>query len=217
MHTGCVYTGRFNSLGVTSAIKGETGFITLTSGSGNTLTKEALEDLYECVFSITGKPGIKGAVISGEGRHFSSGADIEQLKEIFLSDKGSQRGFLEGNMRLLQEIEESSVTFTAAVNGCCLGLGLELALACDYIIAGKNTVFSFPETGYSLIPGCGGTIRLQERTGKAFAVDMIISSRMVSAEEGYRVGLVDHLCDKREIITKAQRLALLENPIRVRE
>ena len=90
------------------------------------------------------------------------------------------------------------------IRGCCLGAGMELALACHYRIAEKNAVFSLPEVTYDLMPGCGGTIRLPKLIDKGKAVEMILSGHTVLADEAKALGLIDRVVPKK----MGQRAAL---------
>ncbi len=94
----------------------------------------------------------------------------------------------------------------AAVGGCCLGSGLELALACRWRIAAANAVFALPETSFDLMPGCGGTVRLPSLVGRGRAVDLVLSGRFVDAGEAREIGLVDAIVDRRDLLAAARRL-----------
>ena len=94
----------------------------------------------------------------------------------------------------------------AAVGGCCLGSGLELALACRWRVAAANAVFALPETSFDLMPGCGGTVRLPLLVGRGRAVELLLSGRFVDAAEAREIGLVDAVVDRRDLLAAARRL-----------
>jgi len=149
---------------------------------------------------------IKGMIVCGAGRHFSSGAILEEITELsrISSDKAQIR--LEENSRCFSALEALPYPIVAAVNGCCLGSGMELALACHYRIASEKAVFSLPETGYGLIPGCGGTVRLPELIGTSKALHLILTGRSVLADDAFNLGLVDLVCSRDNLMKTAREL-----------
>jgi len=107
----------------------------------------------------------------------------------------------------------------AAVNGACLGGGLEVALACDIRIASENAAFGVPEVTLGLIPGWGGTQRLPRAIGMAKAAEMLMSGRPIDANEAYRIGLVNKVVPRAELINEAKKMAetlLKPGPLAVR-
>ena len=151
--------------------------------------------------------GIEGMIISGRGRHFSSGADIEELKDRFEMDNAAAREKL-ANRSLSSFHSLTKVPFpvVAAIQGCCLGSGMELALSCHYRICTKNALFSLPETSFGLMPGCGGTIRLPQLVGTGRTIELILSGRNLLAEEALGLGIVDLIADKKDLLDTARRL-----------
>jgi enoyl-CoA hydratase/carnithine racemase len=147
----------------------------------------------------------RGVVVRGEGRHFSSGADVETLRQDLLGpgSEDAQEGLLRASF-VLQALSDLRFPVVAAIGGVCLGSGLELALACHSRVAASNAVFSLPETSFGLMPGCGGTQRLPALTGLATAVEWILTGRMVTAEEALQSGLVDLVVDRREVVKAAE-------------
>jgi len=150
---------------------------------------------------------VRGLVIHGAGRHFSSGADTSALKA------GVAGAHLALSALTLLEATESFQAVSdlpypsvAAVGGCCLGSGLELALACRWRVAAANAVFALPETSFDLMPGCGGTVRLPQLVGRGRAVELLLSGRFVDAEEALEIGLVDAVVDRRDLLATARRL-----------
>jgi enoyl-CoA hydratase/carnithine racemase len=155
----------------------------------------------------------RGLVVRGEGRHFSSGADVAALRNELLGPRGegAQEGLLRASF-LLQAVADLPFPVVAAIGGVCLGSGLELALACHFRVAAASAVFSLPETTFGLMPGCGGTQRLPVLTGVATAAEWILTGRMVTAEEALARGLVDVVVDRREVVKSAE--ALVRSPSR---
>jgi len=150
---------------------------------------------------------LRGLVVHGSGRHFSSGAGIGALKEGL---SGAQpalaaRQLIEATTSF-QAIAELPYPSVAAVGGCCLGSGLELALACRWRVAAPSAVLALPETSFDLMPGCGGTVRLPSLVGRGRAVELVLSGRFVSAGEALEIGLVDAVVDRRDLLASARRL-----------
>lgn len=137
---------------------------------------------------------VRGAVlISGKPDVFIAGADIDQFLE-FTSAADAARASGEGH-QLMNRLEQGRVPWVAAINGACLGGGLEVSLACAYRIAGDSpkTVLAVPEVQLGLIPGAGGTQRLPRTVGLQAALDMILTGKNVRAKKALQSGLVDEL------------------------
>ena len=150
---------------------------------------------------------VRGLIVHGAGRHFSSGADVDTLKAGLTDPQpalAAQR--LLDATSSFQAIAELPYPTVAAVGGVCLGSGLELALACRWRIASANAVFALPETSFNLMPGCGGSVRLPALVGRGRAVDLLLSGRFVAADEAREIGLVDAVVDRRDLLDTAHRL-----------
>ncbi len=165
---------------------------------------------FRALAALVGKLGelpVRGLVVHGAGRHFSSGADVGTLKAGLAGAQSAQaaQALLDATSNF-QAIAALPYPTVAAVGGCCLGSGLELALACRWRIAAANAVFALPETSFDLMPGCGGTVRLPSLVGRGFAVELILSGRVVDAVEAREIGLVDAVVDRRDLLAAARRL-----------
>lgn len=150
---------------------------------------------------------VRGLVVRGAGRHFSSGADIDALKAGLAGAQPAHAAdALGAATSSFQVVAELPYPTVAAVGGCCLGSGLELALACRWRVAATNAVFALPETSFNLMPGCGGTVRLAPLVGRGRAVELLLSGRFVDAAEAREIGLVDAVVDRRDLLDAARRL-----------
>ncbi len=150
---------------------------------------------------------VKGMIIYGRGRHFSSGADLTELASIYQKPQSEiPAAFLKENLQTFAAIEALPFPVIAAINGCCLGAGLELALTCHYRITSRHAVFSLPESTFGLIPGCGGTVRLPKVVKTGIAMKMILGGMVIPADEALRTGLVDSIADKKEIVERAEAM-----------
>lgn len=150
---------------------------------------------------------VKGMIIYGRGRHFSSGADLKELASLYQKPQSEiPAAFLKKNLQTFSDIEALPFPVIAVINGCCLGAGLELALTCRFRIASRHAVFSLPESTYGLIPGCGGTIRLPKVVKTGNAVKMILGGMVIPADEAHRIGLVDSIVEKKRIMETAETM-----------
>jgi enoyl-CoA hydratase len=143
---------------------------------------------------------LRGMIIYGSGRHFSCGADLGELRQIVA---GNQDDFLHDNLVTLRAIESLRAPVVAAINGCCLGAGLELALACHHRIATAQAVFALPESTFGIMPGCGGSVRLPALVGKSRAIELILTGRIFGADEALELGVIDRIVDKKEMLDLA--------------
>jgi enoyl-CoA hydratase len=163
--------------------------ITLANGKVNALSSALLGELQEAAESLTSDP--PGAVVvTGGDRIFAAGADIAEFKGP------DEAGAITGRFHSALDAVAAIPRFTiAAVSGYALGGGCELALACDYRIAGPRAVFGQPEILLGIIPGGGGTQRLARLVGPSRAKELCITGRQVKADEALRIGLADEIVD----------------------
>lgn len=160
------------------------------------------------VTRLSGGPAPSGMVLRGVGRHFSSGADLEELgRRLAVESDPRVSRFLADNLRTFQTLAGLPFGTVGAVGGCCLGSGFELALACGQRLASDNAVFALPEVQYGLMPGCGGTVRLARLVGRARAIRLILSGRSIMASEAHSLGLVSAVLPRKELFREAHALA----------
>ncbi len=144
-------------------------------------------------------------VLTGAGeKAFIAGADIKQLSYL---DPVAAKEFSRRGQAVMKVIESFPKPVVAAVNGFCLGGGCEVALACHMRLAGKKARFGLPEVKLGLIPGYGGTQRLARLVGRGAALEMMLSGEMVSAQEAYRIGLVNRVFEDEVLVEEAFKLA----------
>ncbi len=154
---------------------------------------------------------IKAVIITGSGKAFCSGLDINQASSegISLGENTYRPGF--ETLSYLSDVftlyEQLPVPIIAAINGGCIGLGMELALACDIRLASTNAIFSIPEVLFGLVPDCGGTQRLPRAVGPAMAKELIFTGRRVDAEEALKIRLVNHIYPPANLAGEAIKLA----------
>jgi enoyl-CoA hydratase/3-hydroxyacyl-CoA dehydrogenase len=179
----------------------------------NALNESVMEQLGELFRLSADDPAIQGIVIAGTGKAFVAGADIRFFVKN-IESKRLQRiaAFTRRGQELLLEIERCSKPVVARVQGLALGGGVELALACHYIVATPRASFAFPETGIGIYPGLGGTQRATRRVGKGLAKWLVLSGQMVGAEEALAIGLVDRVVPYEQLDTAVRGLVARGRP-----
>jgi len=175
--------------------------VTLNNPKVNALSQALLSDLYEAAVGLTQDP--PGAVvITGGERLFAAGADISEF-----GGPNEGAAITAGFHRALDAVAAIPRVVIAAVSGYALGGGCELALACDYRIAGERAVFGQPEVLLGIIPGGGGTQRLPRVVGRSRAKELMATGRQVKAEEALRIGLADEVVSSEGVLPRALELA----------
>jgi len=187
-------------------IKNNVALITLNRPDKlNALNGETINELEDIFDSIKNNPEVFVAIVTGSGeKAFVAGADISELNKL---DVLSAKEFSEKGNRVFRKIENLDKPVIAVVNGFALGGGCELALSCHLRIASENAKFGQPEVNLGVIPGYGGTQRLARIVNSARALEMILTGDMVTAEEAYRLGLVNKIYPQVELLGKTMELA----------
>lgn len=170
----------------------------------NAIDKEVLKELNFAIELISENDDIKVAVVTGEGKSFSAGADISQMIN-YSSEQG--RSFIKKGQDVFRKIEVLEKPMIAAVNGFALGGGCELAMSCDIRIAEEGAKFGHPEVNLGIIPGFGGTQRLVRLAGRGKAKELIYTGEIIDANEAERIGLVERVVPKGKLIEEAMDLA----------
>ena len=173
----------------------------------NALNPETLAELGAAVAEVAADPQARVLLLTGAGdKAFVAGADISRL-----ADMGPVEGqrFCETALKVFRAIELLPIPVIALVNGYALGGGCELAMACDFIIASENAVFGQPEVNLGINAGFGGTQRLPRRVGAGMALELLLTGRQVKAEEALRIGLVNHVVPRDQLMAKGLEIARL--------
>ncbi|HBE02536.1 MAG TPA: hypothetical protein DC049_08675 [Spirochaetia bacterium] len=178
--------------------------ILLIRPPGNEMDQIFFRELKNILEDILPDTRAEGLVIQGHGRHFSSGADIDELKKEIKNQQEAQNSnnFFLSNIRSFAVLERLTFPSAALISGCCLGSGLELALACNFRLASKSAVFSLPEIMFRLIPGCGGLVRLAKLAGREKAAELVLSGRTFDTEEALKYGIIDAVYEKNQLEEK---------------
>lgn len=167
------------------------------------MTVEFFGDMSTLKEIILNKTDLKGIIISGKGRHFSSGADLEELLHLITVNPDPD-SFLISNYTSLSYLESLSFPVISAIRGVCLGSAMELALFSHYRFCGEEAVFGLPETTFNLIPGIGGIHRFAILTGKARALDYILTGRTFDAQTAFDLGIADMIMPRHELMVQAE-------------
>jgi len=171
----------------------------------NQLSQHFVLELAEAFTEANNDEKIKAIVLTGTGKNFLAGADITQIKEVKTKDELLLK--LRDNIRFLNAIETAPKPVVAAINGNCLGGGLEIAMVCHYRVAAQGVNLGQPEVQIGLIPGAGGTQRLPRLVGLRYAMEMITIGKPIGAGAAHSRGLVDEVVEPDQLLTASANAA----------
>jgi 3-hydroxyacyl-CoA dehydrogenase/enoyl-CoA hydratase/carnithine racemase len=171
----------------------------------NQMSPQLTKDFTEAVAGAYEDGQVKAVVLTGTGKNFIAGADITQLKRVKNREEIYQRALT--GARFLNRIEAGPKPFIAAINGNCLGGGLETAMACHYRVAAEGVDLGQPEVQIGLIPGAGGTQRLPRLIGLPNALEMITAGKPIKADKAYQRALVDEVVPREKLLDAALEAA----------
>jgi len=184
--------------------RGAVGLVTLNRPKAlNALNAQLVAELRQALDAFEADPAIGAIVIAGSEKAFAAGADIKEMKDrdfadVYLTD------FITKDWERLAQCRKPTI---AAVAGYALGGGCEIAMMCDIVLAAEDAKFGQPEITLGTIPGAGGTQRLARALGKAKAMDLVLTGRMMDAAEAERSGLVARVLPAAELLGEALKLA----------
>ena len=184
--------------------RGRVGLLTLNRPKAlNALNDQLMDELGAALLAFEDNAEIGCVVITGSEKAFAAGADIGAMKDwSYMDVYGSE--YITRNWETLKRIRKPVI---AAVAGYALGGGCELAMMCDFIIAGDNAKFGQPEINLGVLPGMGGSQRLTRAVGKAKAMDMILTGRFIGAEEAERSGLISRVVPAEDVVEESLKAA----------
>ncbi len=168
----------------------------------NALNDELRNEFLDKVLPLEKNSNTQCIVLTGSEKAFAAGADIKEM-----STKNYMENYYNDMLSDWEKFSKMRIPKIAAVNGFALGGGCELAMMCDIIIAGKSAKFGQPEIKLGVIPGMGGSQRLTKIIGKSKAMDMILTGRMMNADEAERSGLVTRVIEDDNLIEEALSMA----------
>tara|TARA_R110000787_G_scaffold20065_4_gene59656 strand:+ start:76117 stop:76893 length:777 start_codon:yes stop_codon:yes gene_type:complete len=188
---------------ITFEHKGRVALVTLNRPESlNALNQQVMAEVAALFAEIDRNPEIAVTVLTGEGRAFAAGADIKEMQPQGFSDM-----YVEDYFAGWDRFAACRKPVIAAVNGFALGGGCELAMMCDLIIASEKAKFGQPEIKLGVTPGMGGSVRLTKAVGKAKAMDMVLTGRMIDAAEADRIGLVSRVVPHDDLMSTAMEVA----------
>ncbi|UWX96260.1 enoyl-CoA hydratase [Arthrobacter zhaoxinii] len=183
--------------------RGRVGLVTLNRPEAlNALNKATMDELVGALTAMDADPAVGAVVITGSGKAFAAGADIKEMQS-----KGYMDMYAADWFRGWEDLTRLRIPVIAAVSGFALGGGCELAMMCDFIIAGDNAKFGQPEINLGVLPGMGGSQRLTRAVGKSKAMDMILTGRFIDAAEAERAGLVSRVVPAADVVEEALNAA----------
>ena len=183
---------------------GHLGLITINRPKKyNAISLATLEELEEALDSLANDDNIKVIAFTGEGKKaFASGSDLSEVKDR--NFKKALEPIIQG---LADKMEKTPKPIIAAINGICMGGGLEVALACDLRVASTNAVFATPEGKLGIIPGGGATARLPRIVGRGWGMEMLLMGDAINAEKALKIGLVTRVFPEEDLISEVSKMS----------
>jgi len=185
-------------------VEGGVATIRLDRPPMNALNFEIQDALPAAALEATARRDVFAVIVYGGEKVFAAGADVKEMQTMSYTDMVDRSAALQAAFTVIARIPKPTV---AAITGYALGGGCELALSCDFRVAGENAKLGQPEVLLGIIPGAGGTQRLSRLVGPSRAKDIIFSGRFVSADEALRIGLVDEVVAPDDVYAAARRRA----------
>jgi enoyl-CoA hydratase/carnithine racemase len=187
------------------------GHIIMNQPPSNMMTLEFFSELGMLAKEIKEMKDLKAIIISGQGRHFSSGAQVDELLNLVHGNLRNNRSdesnnlndFLNRNFETFLFFEKINIPVISAIRGACLGSALEFALFTHYRFCGEDAVFGLPETTFNLLPGIGGISRVALLSGKSRALELVLRGNTFSAEEALKMNIVDKILPRKKVVETA--------------
>lgn len=173
----------------------------------NAMDDQMAKDFEEVVSQIMRDPDPRVVVVTGAGRAFSAGANLDMMLERMAADPVSNKEHIFTFYRRFLSIMELKIPSIAAINGHAVGAGAGLIMACDIRLAAENCKIGLPFAKMGLHPGMGAEYFLPRIIGRARTFELLMTGETVTAEEAYRIGLVNHLASPEELMSRAMELA----------
>lgn len=188
-----------------TSIEDGIGIITIDHPPVNALSSAVFAELDAAVAAFQADAAVRAIVLTAEGAVFAAGADVKEIADIADAPTGEQLSWAANEFTL--KLEGSPLPIVCAVNGPCLGGGMELAMACHIRVASDRARFAQPEVRIGIIPGMGGSQRLPRLVGKSHALEILLTGDMISAQQAKAIGLVNAIVPEAELRRTAVGLA----------
>jgi enoyl-CoA hydratase/carnithine racemase len=188
------------------AVEDRVAVVTIDHRPVNALNRQTLEELGRVLEALRAEAAVKVVIVTGAGSlAFVAGADLKEVSQLASPEAARELAVL--GQQVFEQLQRLGKPVIAAINGVCLGGGLELAMACHLRISGDRARFGQPEINLGIIPGWGGTQRLPRLIGKAKATEWILTGDVYSAQEAHRLGLVNQVVPQDQVLKAAKDLA----------
>lgn len=195
-------------------IENNIGHIIFNDPPSNKMNLEFFWNFKNIITKLLPQSNVKAVLIYGNGRHFSSGADLSDLfmnvkKNTIIKNNSIEKypSFLSENIESMLFLDSLKIPVIAVIKGVCLGSAMELALFCHIRICTESAVLGLPETTFNLLPGCGGVSKLLSITGYSKALEIILSGKNIHTKDALQLGIIHKLVDKKIIMDYAVELA----------
>lgn len=191
---------------VKASVEDRIAIVTIDHRPVNALNRKTMEELNQVLDELRADAAVKAVILTGAGSlAFVAGADIKEMSQLGSPQEAQDVSAL--GQAVFLKLQRLGKPVIAAINGVCLGGGLELAMACHLRISGDRARFGQPEIALGIIPGWGGTQRLPRLIGKAKATEWILTGDMVTAQEALRLGLVNQVVAQDQVLKVAKDMA----------
>ncbi len=192
---------------VTASLVDRIATVTLNNPPANLLGTSVLKELDQVFGGLEREDAARVIILTAAGKFFCTGADIKELSQLTTPKEGLELAGL--GQALLNRIERFDKPVIAAINGTCLGGGLELAMACHMRVAAAGILLGLPEIKLGLIPGFGGTQRLPRIIGPSKAAELILTGETITSDQAVALGLVNRVVPAADVMQQARNLAML--------
>ena len=190
---------------ITCDIENDIALLQINNPPANELSSKVINELSNTLDLLAEKKDVKVIIITGKGKFFCTGVDINEIAEI--KSTGDSQEFRLRGRGLVNKMLNSQKPLIAAINNVCLGGGLELAMACHIRVATVNTRLGFPEITFGILPGFGGIRLLTGLVGRGKAIEMILTGEKVLAKDIKEFGLVNHVVSGNKLIPETKAIA----------
>ena len=180
------------------------GYIHLVDPPENRMNAVFFKELDKIINDFVPKSDHSAIIVSGVGRHFSSGAELEDLFKVV---KEKKMDLLIDNYTLLKKLNELHVPVIAAIKGVCIGAAFELALHCHFRLCAEDAILGLPESSFGIIPGLDGISKMLVHAGKAKTMELVLSGQHFNASDAFKWQLADRVFPKKMLFEKAIELA----------
>jgi enoyl-CoA hydratase/carnithine racemase len=170
----------------------------------NAISVELMDELIALMHALDGNGEVRGVIVTGGKEYFAAGADLNEALQVKTTEQGLD--YFRRWHRVCDALQMSKKPVIAAIEGFCMTGGLGLALACDLRVGGRDSTYAITSSRIGTVAGAGGTQRLPRIVGEAYALEILFAADPISAEEAYRMGLINRLTDKGRALDEAKAM-----------